>query len=82
MARIIIVEDEAIVAADLKQKLENLNYQVVATVGRGREAISTANKLKPDLILMDIVLKGTINGIENSGKGQNNSSIWIYHQTL
>jgi CheY-like chemotaxis protein len=81
MARIMIVEDEAIVAADLKQKLEGLNYQVVATVGRGKEAISTANKLKPDLILMDIVLKGKLNGIESAKQIQKNLDVPIIYVT-
>ncbi len=81
MARIMIVEDEAIVAAELKQKLEDLNHQVVAIVSRGKEAISTANKLRPDLILMDIVLKGKINGIESVKQIQKNLDVPIIYVT-
>jgi len=76
-----IVEDEAIVAADLKQKLEDLNHQVVAVATRGNEAILKAGKFKPELILMDIVLKGSINGIETAKQIQKNLDVPIIYVT-
>ncbi|MBC7118450.1 MAG: response regulator [Methanobacteriaceae archaeon] len=64
MAKVMIVEDENIVAMDIKQSLEMLGYEVTATVTTGEEAIELAEKTRPDVILMDIVLKGEIDGIE------------------
>jgi diguanylate cyclase (GGDEF)-like protein/PAS domain S-box-containing protein len=61
--RIMIVEDEAIIAADIQRQLEEFNYEVVATAFSGGQAISLARELRPNLILMDIVLKGSIDGI-------------------
>lgn len=63
-ARILIVEDEGILAEDLGQSLENLGYLVSGKVSTGREAIELAENLRPDLILMDIKLQGDIDGIE------------------
>jgi len=60
----LIVEDEAIVAADLAAKLEQLGYEVVGSVARGEEAIESACSLKPEVVLMDIRLKGAMDGIE------------------
>lgn len=62
--RIVIVEDERINAMDTAYRLGNLGYSVVATVQSGEDAIDTANKLHPDLMLMDIKLKGHVSGIE------------------
>lgn len=64
MASVMIVEDENIVAMDIKQRLEMLGYKVTATVATGEEAIELAEKTRPDVILMDIVLKGEVDGIE------------------
>lgn len=61
---IMIVEDEAIVAMDLAQQLEDLGYRIGAIVDNGRDAIATANEIHPDLVLMDIVIKGDMDGIE------------------
>ncbi len=62
--RILIVEDEIIVAMAIEQKLLDLGYSVVDTVDTGEDAIKCAIQLKPDLILMDIILKEKIDGIE------------------
>jgi len=62
--RLLIVEDERIVAFDLKQKLEGLGYAVVGTVANGLDAVRDAENLRPDLVLMDIHLEGDIDGIE------------------
>ena len=63
-ARILIVEDEGILAEDLGLSLENLGYSVEGKVSTGREAVNLAEDLRPDLILMDIKLQGDIDGIE------------------
>lgn len=61
--RILIVEDEIIVAMSMEQKLMNLGYNVAGIAISGEDAVKYASQLKPDLILMDIVLKGKIDGI-------------------
>jgi PAS domain S-box-containing protein len=63
-ASILVVEDEQIVALDIQSQLERLGYDVVATVSSGRAAISTAEATRPDLALMDIKLKGDMDGIQ------------------
>lgn len=62
--RIFIVEDEAIVAADLKRRLINLGYEVLGVTSEGRLAIEKTEMLHPDLVLMDIMLEGEMGGVE------------------
>ncbi|MBF0564170.1 MAG: response regulator [Nitrospirae bacterium] len=62
-ARIQVVEDEGIIAMDLRSKLETLGYTVTSVVASGEDAIRNAERDKPDLVLMDIVLKGRVDGI-------------------
>ena len=62
--RIMVVEDENITALDIAGKLEDLGYEITAVVSTGSLAIEKARKLHPDLILMDIMLKGDMNGIQ------------------
>jgi len=62
-ARILIVENELIVARDMKTVLESLGYVVPAVASTGEEAIQKATRVKPDLVLMDVVLPGRLNGI-------------------
>lgn len=64
---ILIVEDESIIAKDIQQSLKKLGYTVVGVSSTGEDAIEKAEELKPDLILMDIMLKGQISGIEAAG---------------
>ena len=61
---ILVVEDESIVAMDIQNQLEDMGYRVVGTAGTGEEAMSLAREHEPDLVLMDIVLRGEMNGIE------------------
>ena len=63
-AKILIVEDDAIVAMDVENRLKNLGYSVLAIVDNGKDAIKKATAYNPDLVLMDIVLKGDMDGIE------------------
>jgi CheY-like chemotaxis protein len=62
--KIMIVEDEAIVAEDLSRQLTNLGYDVVATAYSGEEAVEKVREIYPDLVLMDIVLAGKMDGIQ------------------
>ncbi len=63
-ARILVVEDEFIVAADIQTRLESLGYDVPTTVASGEKAVEKAGTLRPDLVLMDIQLKGFMDGVE------------------
>jgi len=61
-----IVEDEAIVAKDIESSLTGLGYSICAVLSSGEEALAAAQKFRPDLILMDIMLHGKIDGIETA----------------
>ena len=62
--RILIVEDEKIIALDLKRRLEKFGYLVVGMASRANEAVDAAGSEHPDLVLMDIMLAGDHDGIE------------------
>lgn len=62
--RILVVEDDALFAENLVETLEGFGYAIVATVKTGREAIRKAGETQPSLVLMDIGLRGDMNGIE------------------
>jgi len=61
--RLLIVEDEGIIAADLAARLERMEYVVAGTAASADEALASATSLRPDLVLMDIVLQGPQTGI-------------------
>ena len=61
--RLLIVEDERLIAFDLSRRLPKLGYEVCAIVPTGEEAVQKAVELAPDLILMDICLKGAMDGV-------------------
>jgi len=65
--RILIVEDELIVAQDLRGSLEALDYEVCGIVDSGEAALEKAEALRPELVLMDIVLAGEMPGTEAAG---------------
>ncbi len=65
-ARILIVEDQAIIAKDLGMMVTEIGYKVAGYAATAEDAIKKAVELKPDLILMDIVLRGKKNGIDAS----------------
>ncbi len=71
--KILIVEDELLIAKNLSHKLEKLGYEIADVVSCGADAIQRAGEMKPDLILMDIVIKGDSDGIETAA---------IIHQKL
>jgi len=62
--RILIVEDEHIVAMGIKRMLKGLGYTVTGVASSGEDAISKAESTFPDLVLMDIMLKGELDGVE------------------
>ena len=63
-AQILVAEDDATVAEELKCRLESLDYEVVGITHYAEEAVSLAEKLRPDLVLMDIQLRGDMDGIQ------------------
>ncbi len=63
-AKILIVEDEMIIGANISLQLTKLGYEVTGIVTRGEEALNHVKKHKPDIVLMDIQLKGNLDGIE------------------
>jgi AmiR/NasT family two-component response regulator len=75
------VEDEFIEAADLKSRLERLGYSVLGIVGTGEDAIKKADELIPDLILMDIMLKGDMNGIQAADQIMEKSDVPVIYLT-
>ncbi|CAZ97804.1 response regulator [Zobellia galactanivorans] len=64
--RILIVEDDMIIAANISLQLGNLGYEVTGIVTRGEEAILHVRENPPDILLLDINLKGSLNGIETA----------------
>lgn len=67
-ARILVVEDEGIIAKDIQSTLEKLGYEVPAVAVVGEEAIEKSVELRPDLVLMDIVLWGGMDGVEAAAR--------------
>ena len=63
---ILVVEDESIVSKDIQYSLNKLGYNVVGSSATGEKAIEIAKEEHPDLVLMDIMLKGPMNGIETA----------------
>jgi CheY-like chemotaxis protein len=66
--KILVVEDEGIVLLHIKRTLESLGYVVAGTAASGEEAIMKAMSDRPDLVMMDIVLKGEVDGIDAAEK--------------
>ena len=64
--KIMVVEDESIIALDLQMSLEEAGYTVVSVVSSGEEAINRCADLEPDLLLMDVHLEGPLDGIETA----------------
>ncbi len=64
IAKILVVEDERIVGEDIKARLHKLGYSVPSIARSGEEAIEKAKAIRPDLVLIDIVLDGEMDGIE------------------
>lgn len=60
---ILIVEDENIIAMDIRFMLEDLGYKISGVVSSGEDSIKKASNMLPDLVLMDIKLKGRIDGV-------------------
>ena len=79
--KILIVEDEIIIAIDLKIRLEDLGYYVPGIAVNGRDAIKKTGEKNPDIILMDILLNGDKDGIEVAQQIRNQYNIPIIYLT-
>jgi len=79
--KILIVEDEILVATDIEESLESLGYEVQNSVATGLDAIAEVEKSLPDLILMDINLKGDMTGIEAAKVISQNHNVPIIYLT-
>jgi two-component system, sensor histidine kinase len=78
-AKILVVEDETKVSLDIMKTLRNLGYQVMGTVPSGKKAIEFVKKDKPDLILMDIGLKGEMDGIQTAAQIRSDFNIPVIY---
>ena len=79
--RILIVEDEAITAMELSDRMRKQGYVVVAVVSTGEEAVEKAIDLEPDVVLMDIKIKGDMNGIEAAQQIHDCCNIPVFYLT-
>jgi PAS domain S-box-containing protein len=78
---IMIVEDEIVVAMELEEKLKHMGYQVGAIVSSGEAAVSGAEANPPDLILMDIRLQGSVDGIQAASLIRNHHDVPVIYLT-
>lgn len=74
-AGVLIVEDEAITAMEISNVVESSGYEVLSVVHSGEEAVKKAITLQPDLILMDIILQGKMDGVDAARKIKNS---WMF----
>jgi len=80
-AKILIVEDEMIIGANISLQLSKLGYEVTGIVSRGEDAISHVRQSRPDIVLMDIQLKGDLDGIETANQLYRENNIPIIYLT-
>jgi PAS domain S-box-containing protein len=80
-AQILIVEDEGIIAKDIQNTLIRLGYTVTAVASSGEEAIEKTAETAPDLVLMDIVLEGYMDGVEAAEQIRNRFDIPVIYLT-
>ena len=80
-AKILIVEDEMIIGANISLQLSKLGYEVTGIVSRGEEAIAHVKQNRPDIVLMDIQLKGELDGIDTVIKMQQEINMPVIYLT-
>lgn len=79
--KILIVEDEMIIAANISLQLSSLGYEVTGIIPRGEEALTNIEQNQPDILLMDIALKGKLDGIQTVQLMQNDYDIPVIYLT-
>lgn len=77
--RVLIVEDDLLLSMVEERLIEKLGYDVVGKVSNGKEAITKVSELKPDVIVMDISLKGDMDGIETMEKIRQKSEVPVIY---
>ena len=80
-SRILIVEDQGIVAWDIRNCLESLGHSVCGTAASGEEAIRLTAQLQPDLVLMDVMLEGEMDGVETAAHIRKHFEIPVVYLT-
>ncbi len=80
-ARILVVEDESLIAKDLTTTLSQLGYHVTGTAATGPEALEHVERHSPDLVLMDIILRGEMDGIKAAGEIRKRFNIPVVYLT-
>jgi CheY-like chemotaxis protein len=80
-AKILVVEDENIVALEIKKRLQHLGYTVAGVAATGEDAVRKAEGILPDLVLMDIMLKGEIDGIDAASEIRRRLNIPVIYLT-
>lgn len=78
---VLVVEDESIVSKDIQHSLKKLGYNVAGAASTGEKAVELAMELKPDIVLMDIMLKGQMNGIEAAEQVRRENNIPVVFLT-
>jgi len=81
LIKILVVEDEMIIAAKISMQLTSLGYEVTGILPRGEEALLHIEENKPDIVLLDINLKGKIDGVETAAQMQLRNNIPIIYLT-
>ncbi len=81
LVSILVVEDEALIAMEIKARLSHLGYKVVAVADSGEKAIRSAQEHQPSLILMDVHIKGDIDGIEAATRIQASRDVPVVYLT-
>jgi DNA-binding response OmpR family regulator len=79
--RILVVEDEILIAEDLQVNLRKLGYDVVGSAVSGSEAVKKACENKPDLVLMDVRLQGAMDGVEAARRIRSHADVPIIYIT-
>ena len=66
--KVMIVDDDDIILSIEKWRISNLGYDICGSAGTGKDALDCVAKMRPDIVLMDITLKGEMDGIETAGR--------------
>jgi AmiR/NasT family two-component response regulator len=79
--RIFVVEDEALIAMELKDRLEGLGYEVCGSAAHAERALEQIGALRPDLVLMDVNLAGGMSGVEAAERVRDSCAIPVVFLT-
>jgi len=79
--KILVVEDEMIIAAKISMHLTNLGYEVTGILPRGEEALLSVEENRPDIVIMDIRLRGDLDGIDTAIRMQKNGDLPVIFLT-